>query len=98
MADEELNEIKLLRKDVERNSEKIGALEENLKEAVTLMRTCLFGNGNPSVGIYARVVDIEDWIKETKESRVWFNRLVAGAIVAQTIALAFLIIKTLAGL
>ena len=37
--------------------------------------------------------DMKDCEKEKKDNKVWFNRLVIGAIVAQSIGLLFLIMR-----
>jgi hypothetical protein len=63
-----------------------------------LQRIVIAGNGTPPMK--ERVNKIEDYVKgckdaekEKKDGKQWFNRLVIGAIVAQTAGLIFALVK-----
>ncbi len=63
-----------------------------------LQKIVIAGNGTPPMKermnlIEHYITDCKDKEKEKKDSKQWFNRLVIGAIVAQTAGLIFALVK-----
>ena len=57
-------------------------------EDIKRIKEVLYGNGG--IGLIAKVSKIDDWIA----NQVWFQRLMATAIVGQIVALIFLILRS----
>lgn len=78
--------------------ERLSTLEAITPVVAELQKVVIAGNGTPPMK--ERVNKIEDYVreckdadKEKKDGKQWFNRLVIGAIVAQTAGLIFALVK-----
>ena len=54
---------------------------------IKTIKTVLYGNGG--IGIVGKIDKIQDWVS----GQIWFQRLLIGSVVAQVIALIFLLLK-----
>lgn len=54
------------------------------------LRKAIYGNGEQNAGAMGRLKLLEDW----KENRIWFERVIIGALVGETIGLVILALHT----